>query len=105
MDDNNVITTDHAIIKQWVEENDGKPALVGSLAEPEEIVGLRIEFPGETQENLLSDNEPNPEVSWDDFFRIFEDKLMAFMYNPKKRGQDKTDAYRFIPRATLNTAV
>lgn len=51
---------------------------------------LRIDF-GEKEENL----EP---ISWDDFFRIFEEKNLAFLYQEAMSDGKQSRFHKFISR-------
>jgi hypothetical protein len=65
-------TTDHDTIRRWAEARDGHPARVRETGDG----GLlRIDF-GEPEERL-------EEISWDEFFRIFEENRLAFLYQEK----------------------
>jgi hypothetical protein len=75
-------TTDHSVIKKWVEERGGRPATVKRTGSREEPGILRIDFPGYSGEESL---EP---ISWEDFFEKFEEKKLAFLYQEQtKEGQ------------------
>ncbi|WP_163269950.1 hypothetical protein [Chelativorans alearense] len=69
-----VTTTDHDEIRNWAEARGGRPARV-KATKPDGI--LRIDF-GEPEEEL----EP---ITWADFFRIFDESNLAFLY------QERTD--------------
>jgi hypothetical protein len=76
-------TTDHDEIRGWVEQHGGRPSMVktkggGGI--------LRIDF-GEPEENL-------EEVSWDEFFEVFDGNKLAFLY------QDEGDSRfnKFVSR-------
>ncbi|MFV0797767.1 hypothetical protein EGJ57_18235 [Brucella anthropi] len=63
------ITRDHDEIRQWVEDRNGRPAMVETGSEG----GLlRIDF-AEKDQNL-------EEINWDDFFAILDDRKLAFLY-------------------------
>jgi hypothetical protein len=68
-------TTDHDAIRKWAEERDGHPARVDTGG-PGGI--LRIDF-GEREESL----DP---ISWDEFFKIFDENDLAFLYQPDDRN-------------------
>jgi hypothetical protein len=75
-------TTDHSVIKKWVEERGGRPATVKRTGSREEPGILRIDFPGYSGEESL---EP---ISWEDFFEKFDEKKLAFLYQEQtKEGQ------------------
>nr|WP_278388912.1 hypothetical protein [Brucella intermedia] len=63
------ITRDHDKIRRWVEDRNGHPAMVDT---GKEGGILRIDF-AEKDEDL-------EEIDWDDFFAIFDDRNLAFLY-------------------------
>jgi hypothetical protein len=67
-------TTDHEEIRRWVESRGGRPAHVKATADGSDEGILRIDF-GEPDEGL-------EEISWDDWFRAFEENRLAFLYDP-----------------------
>jgi hypothetical protein len=85
-------TTNHEIIKQWVEERGGTPAQVKGTGTDEEPGLLRIDYPGFTGEDSL---EP---IEWDAFFEAFDTKELAFLY------QDEPDSRfsKFIARDRMS---
>jgi len=62
-------TTDHDTIRAWAEARDGHPARVEGTGEGGI---LRMDF-GEPEERLTR-------IGWDEFFRIFEENALAFLY-------------------------
>jgi len=74
-------TTDHDEIREWVEKRKGRPSRVkGTVAKGEEGGILRIDF-GEPEESL-------EEISWQEFFQIFDDRELAFLYqDDRPRGR------------------
>ena len=67
-------TTDHEQIRKWIEERGGHPAQVkgtGGL--------LRVDF-GEPEESL-------EQVSWDHFFKVFDDSDITFLYDPPPKSR------------------
>ena len=46
-------TTDHEEIKKWVEKYQGKPEVIDHPTAHGDTVGLRINFPGSTDESIL----------------------------------------------------
>jgi hypothetical protein len=71
-----VTTTDHGSIRTWAEERDGHPAVVRTAGKGGI---LRIDF-GEREENL----EP---IEWGEFFKIFEENKLAFLYQEGKSSR------------------
>jgi hypothetical protein len=70
-------TTDHATIRRWVESRGGHPAVVVGVPGEEGI--LRLDLPGYAGQEFL---QP---ISWDDFFRRFDEKRLAFVYEEEGR--------------------
>ena len=68
------VTTDHDEIRRWVEKRGGRPATVKRTEKGGEPGVLRIDFPGYSGEDTLE------EISWDDFFKKFEEAKLAFVY-------------------------
>jgi hypothetical protein len=81
-----VTTTDHDQIRKWAEARDGHPARVKGQGEG----GLlRIDF-GEPNESL-------ERISWEDFFEVFDENELAFLYQEKTK--DGTSRFnKFINR-------
>lgn len=82
-------TTDHDMIKQWATERDGKPSVVNDDGEQTQI--LRINFPGYAEENL-------EEISWDEWFDIFEERELQFLYQEETSEGDKSNFNKLISR-------
>lgn len=69
------VTTDHDEIRRWVEARGGRPARVRGTGRRANDPGLlRIDYPGFSGERSL---EP---ISWDRFFKAFDDNKLAFVY-------------------------
>lgn len=81
-------TTDHNEIRKWAETRGGRPALVRTDGEGGI---LRIDFQ-EPDENL-------EEISWDEFFQIFEERQLAFLYQDKISGR-KSRFNKLVDRST-----
>ena len=67
-------TTDHETIRKWAQERGGHPAQVkgtGGL--------LRIDF-GEPEESL-------EQISWEDFFEVFDQSKIKFLYDPERKSR------------------
>jgi hemerythrin superfamily protein len=75
------VTTDHKIIKAWAEERGGKPAAVKGTGSGNDPGVLRIDFPGYSGEESLT------EISWDQFFDKFEKERLAFLYQEETEGE------------------
>ena len=67
-------TTDHEVIRRWVEERGGFPATVKRTHGQDDPGLLRIDFPGYSGETSLE------RIEWDEWFKGFEDNDLAFLY-------------------------
>ena len=83
-------TTDHDIIEHWAEERQGTPAIVESTWDGNSAV-LRIDF-GEPDESLM-------EVSWDQFFEIFDESNLEFLYQEYTADGDISRFHEFVDQA------
>ncbi len=88
----NNTTTDHEVIKRWTEEREGKPATVKDTAESGEPGMLRIDFPGNGEEQSLK------EISWEEFFEKFEEKKLAFLYQEETSDGEESRFFKFVIR-------
>lgn len=86
------ITTDHNKIKSWVNAREGKPAAVKTTSTENETGILRINFPGFSESNNLQ------EISWDEFFKTFENENLAFLYQEELSGGDESRFFKFVDR-------
>jgi hypothetical protein len=88
-----MITTDHNKIREWVEERDGRPAIVAATQNGTGGL-LRIDF-GDRDEEL-------EEVSWIEFFKIFDDNNLAFLYQEEAASGGLSRFFKFIDRNSVN---
>jgi hypothetical protein len=76
-------TTNHDEIRRWVEKRGGHPAVVAATENSRGRDGglLRIDYdePGGNDDNRLH------RISWDEFFRIFDDSDIAFLRRSGRR--------------------
>ena len=85
-------TTDHNIIRKWVEERRGRPSTVKRTGSREEAGILRINFPGYSGEESLE------EIAWEEFFDKFEEKKLAFLYQDQTSSAEQSRFCKFINR-------
>lgn len=85
-------TTDHNRIKQWVEERGGYPATVKATEEKGDPGLLRIDFPGYSGEDSLE------RISWEDFFKKFEEKNLAFLYQEELKTGEESRFFKLVSR-------
>jgi hypothetical protein len=91
------VTTDHEVIRRWVEEREGQPAAVKSTGSSEDPGLLRIDFPGGAGADRL---EPIP---WETFFEKFEENQLAFLYQDKLKSGETSRFFKFVRRDEEST--
>jgi hypothetical protein len=85
-------TTDHKTIQQWAEARDGKPTSVKGTEKDGEAGLLRIDFPGYSGGDRLE------EISWDEFFKKFDEKNLAFLYQEHTSSGEESRFFKLIGR-------
>ncbi|HEU4795453.1 MAG TPA: hypothetical protein VFT02_07475 [Pyrinomonadaceae bacterium] len=85
-------TTNHDEIKKWVEDRGGRPAIVKGTERGDSAL-LRIDYPGYSGEDTLE------EISWEEFFEIFDDNKLAFLYQDKTEDGGKSRFSKFVNRS------
>ena len=83
-------TTNHTTIKQWVEARGGKPAAVKATERDGDVGILRIDFPG------YSGGDSLEEISWDEFFKKFDEKHLAFLYQESTSSGEESRFFKFV---------
>ncbi|WP_270937050.1 hypothetical protein [Falsiroseomonas oryzae] len=71
-------TTDHDTIRHWAELHGGRPAAVQRSHEDDTGI-IRLIFPDAPQ----SQHDALVEISWDEFFRKFDEAQLALVFEPK----------------------
>lgn len=84
-------TTDHEEIRRWVEERDGAPAIVKGTERRGSAL-LRIDYPGFSGEDTLE------QIDWDEFFNIFDENNLAFLYQERTADGDLSRFSKFVER-------
>lgn len=69
-----ISTQDHEVIRKWVEDRKGKPAIVNGTESM-----LRVKF-DENEQDLN-------ETDWDNFFKIFDERKLHFLYDPDENSR------------------
>lgn len=85
-------TTNHDEIRKWAEQHGGKPAAVDRTHQKGDVGIIRIMFPKAPN----SEHGHLLEISWEEFFKEFEDRELALLYDPKSMfskiiGRDTAD--------------
>ena len=84
-------TTDHKLIKKWVEQRDGRPATVRVTEEDGHAGILRIDF-GPKEDKL-------EEIEWEEFFRKFDESDLAFLYQDRTKDGKLSRFHKFVRRS------
>lgn len=74
-------TTDHDEIRRWADRHGGKPAAVSRTHEGDDVGIIRIMFPNAPR----SEHGALTEISWDEFFKEFEERKLALLYEEDGR--------------------
>ncbi|MBV0890834.1 hypothetical protein KTN05_03105 [Paracoccus sp. Z118] len=83
-------TTDHDIIRKWIEDRGGIPSVVRGTEDDEGEGILRVDF-AERDEAL-------DEISWEEFFETFEDRGLAFLYQEETQDGKESRFFKFVNR-------
>lgn len=72
-------TTNHDEIRKWADKHGGKPAAVDRTHKGGDVGIIRVMFPDAPN----SEHDALVEITWDEFFREFEERQLALLYDPK----------------------
>jgi hypothetical protein len=86
-------TADHDEIRRWAEARNAHPSKVKGTGKSKDDPGMiRLDFPGYSGEGSLQ------EISWDEFFKAFDDNELAFIYQEKTAGGKRSNFNKFVSR-------
>jgi hypothetical protein len=89
------LTIDHDEIRQWVQERGGRPSRVKDTVGKDHEGGLlRIDF-GKPEPSL-------EEISWDDFFEVFDDRELGFLYQDETAEGGKSYFCKLVHRSAAD---
>jgi hypothetical protein len=91
------VTTNQDEIRKWAEARGGRPATVKRTEKGGEAGVLRINFPGYGGEDSLED------ITWDEFFRKFDEKNLAFLYQEKTASGEESRFFKLVSRDTAES--
>jgi hypothetical protein len=84
-------TTDHDVIRHWIEERGGKPAFVAATEDNGRSGGLlRVDF--QNPDGKFDD------IEWDEFFKVFDDNKLAFLHQDKTADGSVSRFNKFVSR-------
>jgi hypothetical protein len=81
-------TTDHEVIRRWVEDRGGRPARVRTGAGQGGL--LRIDF--------QEPEEEFEEIPWESFFEIFDQNRLAFLHQDTTSEGGTSRFNKFVDR-------
>ena len=90
------ITTDHDEIRKWAEGRGGRPAVVRATHGKGGTGILRLEFPNAPN----ADDDELEEISWEEFFKKFDEAGLALLHQEKTAGGKKSNFNKLIARET-----
>jgi len=85
-------TTDHEEIRRWAEERGAQPACVKGTGGKKDIGLLRLDFPG------YSGGKSLQHIGWDDFFKKFDERNLALIYQDTTAEGKKSNFNKLINR-------
>lgn len=83
-------TTDHDVIRAWAEARGGFPASAAGDRGEQDAGLLRIDF--------RDDSGKLEDVDWEPFFKTFDDRNLAFVYQEKTSNGELSRFNRFVSR-------
>lgn len=89
--------TNHDDIRAWAEARGATPSRVKSTADADGGGVLRFDF-GDKEEALGDKEEALEEISWDDFFRIFDDSDLALLAQDETSSGEISRFSKFVQR-------
>jgi hypothetical protein len=77
-------TKDRDTIRRWAEERGAKPVRVKDTGV------IELDFPG------YSDSDRFEEISWDDWFRVFDERGLTFVYQEKTADGEQSNFNQLV---------
>jgi hypothetical protein len=90
------VTSDHDEIRKWAEARGGKPAAVKATHRGKDAGIIRLIFPDAPN----ADDDSLEEISWDEFFRKFDEARLALLYQDRTSGGRVSLFNKLIGRET-----
>jgi hypothetical protein len=82
-------TRDHETIVQWAKKRGAEPATVPGTEHDDHLGVLTLDFPGYGGERLKH-------VSWDEWFRTFDERNLEFVYQEHKSDGTESNFFRIV---------
>ena len=96
----NRTTTDHEAIRRFAEARGGRPAAVEGTGSGNDPGILRIAFPDRPE----ADDESLEEISWDEWFRAFDENGLALVYQEQTADGQESRFNKLVDRETVRTS-
>ncbi|MFC3298981.1 hypothetical protein FJV46_12105 [Arthrobacter agilis] len=78
-------TTHHEVIKQWAEARNARPATVEGTEHGDHLGVLRFDF--------NEDTDKLRHVSWDEWFRTFDQRQLNFVYQEQRKDGNQSNFF------------
>ncbi|HEX9008199.1 MAG TPA: hypothetical protein VF837_02985 [Patescibacteria group bacterium] len=86
-------------IQGWILKHHGRPAIIDDPEVGGDKIGLRIDFPGEMDEEMLSSQrDVTRDIDWDRFFGVMDSKNLVFEYLDEENLHNPSMSYRFLDK-------
>jgi hypothetical protein len=85
-DGRSLATTHHDVIREWAQARDAVPATVEGTEHDDHLGVLRFDFGG--------DNDRLRRVSWQEWFRTFDDRRLNFIYQENRSDGAQSNFFR-----------
>ena len=82
-----LVTTDHAVIRQWAEARRAVPATAPGSEHDGHLGVLRFDFPGYSGDRLTH-------VSWDEWFEAFDKRRLNFIYQQRLSSGKRSNFFQ-----------
>jgi hypothetical protein len=85
-------TDNHDTIRKWAEERNARPTRVKRTGSGDDPGVLRLDFPG------YSGDEELEEISWDEFFRKFDEADLELIYQERTASGEISNFNKLVSR-------
>ncbi len=85
-DGRSLVTTHHEVIREWAEARNGVPATVEGTEHGDHLGVLRFDFG--------ADSDRLRQVSWEEWFRTFDDRRLNFIYQENRSDGTQSNFFR-----------
>ncbi len=86
-------THDHKQIKAWAEKHGAVPSRIKGTGKDSDEGLLRFHFPDKSK-----DDDQFEEMSWEDFFKDFDDNKLDLILQDKKADGSESTFHKFVKR-------